>query len=98
MGSEVCKLIDLLRLVSEEDLDCELAQGIAEKLDWPSMPEVGDVYGNLFHYWHDEDIRERDEVYRDMQDTELSRLIKHLESGDFKNAGKVSFLHDSGSS
>jgi hypothetical protein len=38
------------------------------------------VFVNLQHYLADEDIRQRDSVYRQMQESELDRLIALLQS------------------
>lgn len=92
MHSEIDKLIELLTGVAEEKLGCEIAEGLAEKISWIEIPEVGEVYSNLFHYWHDKDIREKDKEYKEMQESELSKLIQHLKNEEFGGACNISFL------
>ena len=92
MESELEKLIELLSIVAEENLDCDVAEGLSEIIDWDTIPEIGNVYGNLFHYWDDQDIREKDKEYKFMQDAELNKLIQHLKNKEFAKANKISFL------
>lgn len=92
MQSEIDKLIELLSLVAEEKLDCDVAESLAEKILWAEISEVGDVYSNLFHFWNDQDIREKDPEYKEMQDSELSKLIQHLKNKEFGKACYISFL------
>lgn len=94
MQSELNKLIELLVIVVEENLDCEIAEDLAEKIVWDKLPEIGNVYENLFHYWHDQDIREMDNEYKSMQDSELVKLIQHLKNKEFSKACTISFLGD----
>ena len=89
---ELEKLIELLSIVAEENLDCDIAEGLSKKINWDKIPEIGKVYGNLFHYWHDQDIREKDKEYKFMQDTELNKLIQHLKNKEFAKANNISFL------
>ncbi|QDF76949.1 MULTISPECIES: hypothetical protein [Shewanella] len=93
--TELEKLIELLSAMHEDNMDCGIAQMLFEKLDWSKMPEVEDVFGNLYHYWHDEDIREKEEEYKLMQENELGKLISLLKHGDYENASNISFLHES---
>ena len=44
------------------------------------------------HYLADADIRSRDAGYRDMQDTEMRKLIAMLRSGRLDDAAKIHFL------
>ncbi|MFK8067722.1 MAG: hypothetical protein AB8D52_05715 [Gammaproteobacteria bacterium] len=92
MDSELDKLIELLSIVVEEHLDCDIAEDLAEKISWNKIPEAGEVYGNLFHYWHDQDIREKDLEYKSMQKLELSKLIQHLKNREFGKACNITFL------
>jgi len=92
MKSELEKLIELLSIVAEENLDCDVAKGLSELIAWDKIPEVGNVYGNLFHYWHDQDIRKKDKEYKLMQGTELNKLIQLLKNKEFIKANNVSFL------
>ena len=98
MQSELDKLIELLSIVLEENLDCDIAEDLAEKIAWDKLPEISDVYGNLFHYWHDQDIREKEDEYKSMQDSELKKLIQHLKKQEFGKACNISFLGATSSS
>jgi len=69
-----------------------MAQLAVEKL---SMKEFPDLYGNLHHYFIDEDIRGKDPEYRAFQNMELQKLIAHLKSGDIEKANSISFLQSS---
>ena len=84
--------MELLSLVLEEELDSGLAEGLTEKIDWSQLPELGGVYSNLFHYWHDCDTRERDADYAQMQKREMEKLLQLLRDGDYFNASEISFL------
>lgn len=92
MGTELDKLIELLSLVAEANLDCDIAEVLVEKIYWQEIPQVSNVYGNLFHYWHDHDIRLTDPEYKSMQDSELEKLIQHLKNREFGKACNISFL------
>ena len=51
------------------------------------------VLVNLQHYLADEDIRQRDSVYRQMQESELDRLIALLRSAAPSDAlAEIGFL------
>jgi hypothetical protein len=93
MSNELSKLIELLSIVSEDNLDSDIAIALVERISWQMIPEVNRVYGNLFHYWHDQDVRERDPEYKAMQDLELALLIHHLKNNDFVKACSISFLN-----
>ncbi len=93
--SEVDKLIEILSIVSMEPTGSEAAEKACESLDWSKLSEIKAVYVNLFHYWHDEDIRDKDKVYCEMQNSELKKLIVLLENQDYDKANMVSFLTDS---
>jgi len=95
--SELNILIELLSIVDEEKLDCEIAEDLAEKIAWDQLNEINNVYSNLFHYWHDEDIRFKDLEYSNMQNSELKKLIKYLKNGEFEKANSISFLGASNS-
>ncbi len=49
---------------------------------------------NLFHYTDDSEIREKDAVYREMQNKELSKLIALLKKGNLEAALGINFFHD----
>lgn len=86
-ASQLCEILD--RLLSGE-IDSNSAQEQVESL---AMTEFGKVYGNLYHYYSDEDIRQRDPEYKKFQEAELKKLIGRLRSGNIEAAQEVSFLH-----
>ena len=54
-------------------------------------------FHGLYHFLADGDIRARDSIYREMQETEMRRLIGLLKSGaDSKALAKITFLGASG--
>lgn len=79
----------------EEGLDSDLAIGLAKRIDWNALPGLDEVHSNLFHYWHDDDIRKKDADYARMQNEELRKLIRFLKEKDFSNAKRISFLGES---
>jgi len=92
MNSEINKLLEIMESLLAGELCCEEAQ---QRVDALSMEEFPDLYGNLFHYYGDDDIRKNDSEYKQFQDGELVKLISHLKSGDIKSANSISFLHES---
>lgn len=51
------------------------------------------IWGNLDHYWADSDIREREPVYRAMQNAEMEKLVRLLRAGaPDSELTKVNFL------
>jgi hypothetical protein len=51
------------------------------------------IWENLHHYLDDADIRARDESYRQMQDTELGKLIRLLrENAPLADLRRITFL------
>ena len=55
------------------------------------------LWGNLEHYLADADIRAKDAAYRDMQDAELTKLIRLLREGGSKTMLRaLTFLGSSG--
>ncbi|MFW5427369.1 MAG: hypothetical protein ACKE8R_08970 [Methylophagaceae bacterium] len=92
MPSELDKLIELLSIVIEENLDCDIAEGLCNEIDWSKIIEIKNVYPNLFHYWNDQDHRQECSEYKAMQDSELKKLIQHLKKKEFVKACHISFL------
>jgi len=90
MTSEAPPLCEILVRLLSGEIDSESAQ---EQIEALSMEEFGEVYGNLHHYYSDEDIRQRDPEYKKFQDAELKKLIDHIRTGNIKAAQEVSFLH-----
>lgn len=93
MSRSSSQLAAILQQVRESRIDCSEARGDISgtpDFDFPYAPEVVSF---LNHYWDDEDIRQRDEDYRTMQNTELDKLILRLKESAFKSASEVTFLH-----
>ena len=92
MESERPKLLRIMKSLLAGEIDCETAQSRVEAL---SMREFPSLFSNLYHYYVDYDIRAKDPEYREFQNRELEKLIKHLEAGDIEKANEISFLHES---
>lgn len=90
MESETKELLEILEAVFSKQIGVQEGQHRVEQL---SMKEFDQLYSNLFHYWNDEDIREKEIEYKQLQETELEKVINHLRNGDIDAANKVSFLH-----
>lgn len=90
MESETKKLLEILEAVYSEKIDVEEGEARVGEL---SMKEFQNLYGNLHHYWLDEDTREKEPEYKEFQKIELEKVIQHLRSGNIVAANKVSFLH-----
>ena len=74
---------EILRRLAD-DLE-ELARGkiteseIRSRYEWTrAQPRLGTVMCNLYHYLDDADIRSRDPRYREMQESELRKLLALL--------------------
>ena len=57
--------------------------------------EFRQVMCYLEHYFSDSDIREQDSRYKEVQNKEMSKLIRLIRSGNYKKASMVSFLNES---
>ena len=90
MESETKQLLEILEAVFSKRIGVQEGQDRVEQL---SMREVGQLFSNLFHYWNDGDIRDKEIEYKQLQETELEKVINHLRNGDVDAANKVSFLH-----
>jgi hypothetical protein len=55
-------------------------------------PGLEDLFGNLHHYIADVDIRAKDAGYRELQDSEMAKLIACLRAGEITKANRVRFL------
>ena len=67
----------------------------AERIKALSPTNFNRIFANLHHYLSDEDIRQKDQRYKDMQVKELNKLIQYLKAGDYSKAETVSFLCES---
>ena len=92
MKTDCEKLLIIMRSLQCGDIDSLKAQDEVSRLNMDEFPLL---FSNLFHYFTDEELRKKDSEYGDFQNIELAKLIKHLESGDIKNANEISFLHSS---
>lgn len=92
MNEELQKLISILCDVSEGRKTCKFAEQKCNEINWEALADYKNVYTNLFHYWLDEDIREKDSNYQAFQNKELANLIVHLKYCDFAKASEISFL------
>jgi len=92
MKSETNKLLSIIERLLLEKINCENAQKEIEAL---SMEEFPELFGNLYHYLNDEDLRKKDKEYKEFQNEELKKLVNHLETGNIKKANEVSFIHES---
>ena len=87
------QLAAILQQVRESRIECsEARRDIVGTPDF-DFPHAAEVVSFLNHYWDDEDIRQRDEDYRTMQDAELDKLILRLKQSEYERASKVTFLH-----
>jgi len=51
-----------------------------------------DFIDNISHFISDQDIREKDHEYREMQENEMKRLIQFLRTGQINKAKMIHFL------
>jgi len=76
------------KMSEDEILDkYEYAHRIGEEIDY--------ILCNLSHFLSDGDIREKDDEYRGMQESEMRKLIDLIRKGDIQKAKEINFLHDS---
>lgn len=92
MDTDIQELRDFLGQLLNGSLPAEEAEARMETLSSLRRPALEGVYANLFHYISDGDIREKDKGYRELQDSEMKKLISRLEAGDFTGANAVTFL------
>ncbi|MCW5608863.1 MAG: hypothetical protein KIT26_12565 [Nitrosomonas sp.] len=60
-----------------------------------SLTESYEPVEAFCHFWHfltDEDIRTKDSVYKEMQETELKLFLRFVEAGDYAAAEQTTFL------
>jgi hypothetical protein len=63
----------------------------------PLLKALQPCFHGLQHYLADEDIRAKDEKYRQMQENEMRQLIRLLRTGaERSRVGRVSFLSPTG--
>ncbi len=93
MSRSSAQLTAILEQVREGRIECsEARKDIVGTPDF-DFPHAADVVSFLNHYWDDEDIRQRDEDYRAMQNDELDKLISRLKRLEYESASEVTFLH-----
>ncbi len=93
------KITELLKVLEDpafrkSELD-EYTRKIESILGSVLGTDLEDICCNLFHYISDGDIRIKDNDYREMQVTELDKLIDLLKVGKLNQAKQISFLHES---
>ena len=59
-----------------------------------SDDDIGEITANLGQFLDDADIREKDEAYRNMQHSEMKKLIHLLRLAKIEQAKKVNFLYE----
>ncbi|TBX21428.1 hypothetical protein TK45_12855 [Bowmanella sp. JS7-9] len=57
----------------------------------PKFKEL-DNFHDFWHYISDDDIRAKDQDYAAMQNKELDKFIAAIESGNYEQANKITFL------
>jgi hypothetical protein len=102
MQPEIETLCDFLAQLQNGEIDGDDARARLSNLFVLKTPGLEELFGNLHHYIADADIRAKDPVYRELQDSEMTILISRLRSGDIAKANQVTFLgracaHPSGS-
>ncbi len=102
MQPEIETLCDFLAQLQNGAIEGDDARARLSNLFVLKTPGLEELFGNLHHYIADADIRAKDLVYRELQDSEMTILISRLRSGDIAKANQVTFLgracaHPSGS-
>jgi hypothetical protein len=92
MNHEIEELCIFLTRLQHGEIWGDDALQILPSLSGFKTPGLKDLYGSLHHYIDDAAIRAEDPGYRDLQDSEMTKLIARLQSGDFAKANEVTFL------
>jgi hypothetical protein len=71
------------------------AHFIRERYGNSGSPDISALVSSIEHFLSDSDIRAKDVTYRQMQEEEMTKLIKLLRSGRINEARRISFLHES---
>ncbi len=58
----------------------------------PSGNAYDDFIDNISHFLSDQDIREKDNEYREMQENEMIKLVHFLRTGQIDKAKQIHFL------
>ena len=93
MGAETQELCNILEALVNGLIQPDAA---IDRINALSMDGLEGLYGNLFHYLDDADIRKRDSRYRELQDSEVKKLISYLKAGELDKANAISFLEKTG--
>ena len=93
MSRSSAQLSAILQQVREGRIECSEARRDIEGTPDFDFPHAAEVVSFLNHYLDDEDIRQRDEDYRTMQNDEVDKLILRLKQFEYGGASKVTFLH-----
>ena len=75
MESERTKLLVIMKSLLTGEIDCDSAQSHVEAL---RMEEFPNLFGSLYHYYTDEDIRARDPEYKEFQNKELENKLQNV--------------------
>jgi hypothetical protein len=92
MKAEIETLCDFLAQLQNGEIGGKDALASLSSLSALKTPGLEELFGNLHHYIADADIRAKDSGYRELQDTEMTKLISRLRSGDIAKANRVTFL------
>ena len=92
MKSEIEQLCDFLAQLQNGEMGGKDALALLPSLAALKTRGLEELFGNLHHYIADADIRAKDAGYRELQDSEMTKLISRLRSGDIAKANRVTFL------
>jgi len=60
----------------------------------PIHTELKEIKDNIGQYFDDYDKREADENYRQLQESEMKKLIRYLRLNNLTQARKINFLYE----
>ena len=92
MKPEIETLCDFLAQLQNGEIQAKDALARLSIISALKTPELEELFCNLHHYIADADIRAKDSGYRKLQDSEMTKLISRLRSGDIAKANRVTFL------
>lgn len=94
MNEMVSKLLGILDgLENAHSKDCISRSKEVEKfLKLVTDTDLETICCNLFHYLSDEDIRSKDEQYKEHQNRELEKLKQLLNNNELSSAKNITFL------
>ena len=92
MNGEIDRLCDFLGQLQNGEIGGKEALAALGAFTALKTPGLEELFGNLHHYIADADIRATDPGYRELQDSEMTKLISRLRSGEIAEANRVTFL------